>query len=220
MKDSRAPMCGRALGKCLGLGPALLVGAVALCAGAPAAASADQVPCPIPAVLTTNVAIVGLPWQGVVANFWCLTAGDQLTNVTIHWSGGGTSAGVVSYSQPSLQPTTTGAGAPTEELLMTATVTGAHTYEEPSQTPATYVTATDMPSGAQLTEGITTTVLARLTGLPLNVHVRRRRAFDGVVARFVVVPRPSLKTVTATISWGDGSSTIGTYRRQARTLTP
>ncbi len=145
----------------------------------------------------TNVsAIEGRSFTAQVATFTDVdtnaTAADY--SASISWGDGGTSAGTV-----------TGGGG-------SFTVTGSHTYaEEGSRQVTVTITDVDNASNSANTTSTATITDASLTASPACAATSLR-SYNGSTATFVDAASPSgtLSDFSASINWGDGSTSAGT----------
>jgi hypothetical protein len=136
----------------------------------------------------------GRPFTGAVATFTDpdTAATPAEYSASISWGDGTTSSGTI-----------TGTGG-------AFTVGGTHTYaEEGSHTTSVTITDVDNP-------GITATVSAPVTVIDAALHgtgvnVKSKNPFNGKVASFTDDdPNGTVSDYTASISWGDGSTSTGT----------
>ncbi|HVX16023.1 MAG TPA: DUF4214 domain-containing protein [Pirellulales bacterium] len=144
----------------------------------------------------------GAPFSGTVATFIDTTYAANLpTDFTanIDWGDGTTTAGVVSGSAGSF------------------TVSGSHAYAEEGTETATIVLSDDAPGTATGTATATIDVAdAPLAATGTAVTSVEFTAFSGVVATFTDAdPNGAVTDYTASIDWGDGSTTIGTVSAAA-----
>lgn len=148
----------------------------------------------------------GTPFNGTVATF-----SDADTNrtaasftTTINWGDGTTTAGTVTGGSGSF------------------TVTGQHTYADEG-TFTTTVTVTEInPSGATASGSATATVAEgdALSGTPVAISAQQGVAFTGAVATFSDTDTANVAgDFTATIDWGDGTTTAGTVAGGGGTFT-
>jgi hypothetical protein len=143
----------------------------------------------------TNISVSeGKPFTGAVATFTdpdtFATAAEY--SATIVWGDGGSSAGTI----------TGGSG--------TFSVAGSHTYAEEGTRQVT-VTISDVDANlAAATVGSATIADAALTASPACVATFTQ-SYNGSTATFTDAASPSgtLSDFSATISWGDGSSSAG-----------
>jgi hypothetical protein len=133
-------------------------------------------------------------FSGLVASFTDAdpngTAADY--TATIFWGDGTSSAGAISSI-------TGGFG-----------VSGTHTYAEDGKyTVSVKITETGGATGS--TSGLATVADAALTATAANVSTTEGAAFSGLVASFTDAnPNATAGDFTATINWGDGTSSPGT----------
>ena len=141
---------------------------------------------------TSFSATEGSSFSGVVANFTDGSPSAASDTATIGWGDGNTSSGTVASN---------GTGS--------FTVTGSHTYAEEGSYAAS-VTVTG--SGGSSTATSTATVSdASLSSQGYALSVRAKATFSGRVATAVDSdPGCARGDYAATISWGDGASTVGT----------
>jgi len=154
-------------------------------------------PCPIGVMFA---ATEFMAFNGTVAHF---TDGSNLPpsdyTATIDWGDGTTSVGTVSGSNNSFD------------------VTGSHTYADEGTftVPVTITRTTDnahtvATSTASVAEGDS------LTGTPKTFSAVKNQPFSGQVAGFTDTPSFNVASdFTATIDWGDGTTTAGTVSGSA-----
>jgi hypothetical protein len=138
----------------------------------------------------------GTAFNGQVATFsdadTSKTAADF--TVTVDWGDGTTSAGTVTGSSGSF------------------TVSGQHTYSDEGSFPFT-VTVTEIgPGGATASSSATATVTEadQLAGSPVTFTTVSGSPFSGAVATFTDANTANVAgDFTATIDWGDGTTTSG-----------
>jgi hypothetical protein len=148
----------------------------------------------------------GTAFNGQVATFsdadTSKTAGDFTT--TIDWGDGTTSPGVVTGGSGSF------------------TVTGQHTYADEGSFTFT-VTVTEIgPGGATASSSATATVTEadQLAGSPVTFTVLAGSPFNGAVATFTDANTANTAgDFTATIDWGDGTTTPGVVSGGGGTFT-
>jgi PKD repeat protein len=156
------------------------------------------------AQVTTGLSVIassfstpeGTPFNGTVATFsdsdTSKTAADF--TVVVNWGDGTTSPGTVTGSSGSF------------------TVTGPHTYADEGNFTFT-VTVTEIgPGGATASDSATATVTEadQLAGSPVIFTPLAGSPFSGVVATFTDANTAgSASDFTATIDWGDGTTTAG-----------
>ena len=142
---------------------------------------------------TSVTATEGLQFSGTVANF-VDQAGNSFAGFytsTIDWGDGTTTAGTVSGSGP-------------------FTVTGAHTYADQG-TDSITVSVTEPVEAVSGTEHVIATVVSSLSGTAVTITPTETTAFSGKVASFTDAnTNRSLSDYSATIDWGDGTTTPGT----------
>jgi hypothetical protein len=139
----------------------------------------------------------GVGFNGVVASFTDGRGGalpGELTS-TIDWGDGTTTAGTVA---------STGGGA--------FTVSGTHTYsDEGSFSMPIQVTDTVSMTSASTTSTANVAEGDALTGTPATISAFVATPFSGVVATFTDTDTANVPAdFTATIDWGDGTTTAGT----------
>jgi hypothetical protein len=132
----------------------------------------------------------------IAATFTDANPGDNSAEMTatIHWANGNSSAGSVSYSSG------------------TYTVTGSTTYAEEGSYAVT-VDVVDVGSSKLTGIGKTTVTVndAAMTATGKSLTTTAGVAFNGVVASFTDAdPNGTLTDYSATINWGDGTSSAGT----------
>ena len=140
--------------------------------------------------------IEGQSFSGIVATFSNVNAANSPSDFTaaIDWGDGSTSAGTLSGSGGSY------------------TVSGAHTYADEATHTARVVIADDAPGTATATALATVDVVdAPITPKSLTIHPTENSTFSGVAASFVDGnPAAAASDFTASIDWGDGTTTAGT----------
>jgi hypothetical protein len=140
----------------------------------------------------------GVAFSGTVASFVDPSTIDTSTQftATINWGDGSSSTGTVSGSSGSFS------------------VAGSHTFtSEGGSTVTVQVTDTIAVPTATFSESSTVNVLDSdvLSGSGLTVNSTEGQTFSGTVATFSDVNTNAAATdFSATINWGDGSSTAGT----------
>jgi hypothetical protein len=144
----------------------------------------------------TFAALAGTPFTGTVANFTDSYTGNAASDftATIDWGDATTSAGTV----------TGGGGA--------FSVSGTHTYAGAGNFTVTVTLSDDAPGTATATVTSTAQVGgAGLTAFPTTFAATEGVAFNGVVATFTDSRGGAVPSdFTASITWGDGSTTAGT----------
>jgi len=151
----------------------------------------------IPATITSTE---GQQFSGTVLSFTDEGNPSQVASdwtATIDWGDGTTTAGTVSGST----------GGP-------FTVLGAHTYADEGSFTVSVLVADDAPSALSFT-GISTAVVAEadvLSGSAAFIFQTEGNQFSGSVATFTNTGYPGnpASDFTATIDWGDGTTTAGT----------
>ena len=153
----------------------------------------------VPAITATGTpvsAVEGSPFSGKVASFTEPDPAAPASRYTalVHWGDGGTSPGTV----------TGVAGGP-------FTVNGTHTYAEEGSFPVSVViTDTATPSNTGTATSTATVADAALTSTCASVPVSPQ-AFSGATASFTDAdPGGMVSDYTATIDWGDTTSSTGT----------
>lgn len=138
----------------------------------------------------------GQSFNGVVATFSNVNVSNSIGDftATIDWGDGATAAGTLSGSGGDY------------------TVSGGHAYANEGNHTARIVVADDAPGTATGTAVSTVDVLdAPLTPDTLTIHPTENSTFNGVAASFVDGnPNAPAADFTATIDWGDGTTTGGT----------
>lgn len=134
-------------------------------------------------------------FNGTVANFTDSDASQPASNftATVNWGDGATTAGVVSGSAGSFA------------------VSGTHTYADEGSFPVT-VTVTDVANAQTASATGTATVSESdvLVGTGLTIAATQGMVFNGAVATFSDTNTANTASdFTATINWGDGSTTAG-----------
>ena len=148
---------------------------------------------------------VALPATTTVASFTDTNAGDTTATFTasINWRDGSTSAGTV----------TGGSGA--------FTVSGGHSYADEGSD-ALSVTVTDTANNVQISPSVTVTVAEAdaLTPHGTTFTANPAQAFTGTVATFTDSNATNgAGDFSATIAWGDGTTTAGTVMGGSGTFT-
>ncbi len=150
------------------------------------------------AVTATNIsAQEDVAFNGTVATFsdsdTSKTAGSFTS--TIAWGDGTTTAGTITGSSGSF------------------TVTGQHTYADEGSFTTT-VTVTEIGAGGATGSGSGTATVADtdvLSGTPVTVSAQAATSFTGIVATFTDTNTTNVASdFTATINWGDGTTSAGT----------
>ena len=146
----------------------------------------------------TGVAVVtseGAVFSGAVASFSDANAGATAADftATITWGDGTTSIGTVTGTGP-------------------FTVSGTHTWAEESASPLVVTVAVTDDGGQTATVSDTVTVVdAPLSGTAATVVSNEGAVFSGAVASFNDANAGATAAdLTATITWGDGTTSIGT----------
>jgi hypothetical protein len=150
----------------------------------------------------TGSSTEGATFSGTVATFTDTTyAGNLPTDfsATIDWGDGTVSAGTVGASAGSF------------------TVSGSHVYAEEGTKTATVVLSDDAPGTATGTATATIDVAdAPLAATGTAVTSVEFTAFSGLVATFTDAdPNGTVTDYTASIDWGDGTTTVGTVAAAA-----
>jgi hypothetical protein len=161
---------------------------------ATAGGTATVADAPLTATAQSLTATEGTTFSGVVASFTDAdpdaAAGDF--TATIAWGDGSTSAGTVVAG---------GSGG--------FLVTGSHTYAEEG-TQALSVLVTDAGGSTATADDSAAVADASLTASDRNVSATEGTSFSGVVASFTDAdPAGAVGDYTATITWGDGTSSAG-----------
>jgi hypothetical protein len=144
----------------------------------------------------------GTPFSGSVATFTDTNPAADPADLTasIAWGDGATTPGTVSG----------GAGSP-------FTVSGAHTYADEGPFTTTVTLSDDAPGTATATATGTATVAEAdaLFVAGLSTGATEGKAFSGAVATLVDngYPGASPSDFTATITWGDGTTSAGTVEQ-------
>ncbi len=159
-------------------------------------ATATVADAPLTATGLTVTPVEGASFTGTVATFTDADPGGTATDytATITWGDGGSSAGTIAYNA----------------ALGAFTVTGTHTYLEEGHD-TTSVSILDA-GGASATVGGTANVAdAPLTANGETFSATEGAAFSGEVASFTDAdPGAVVGDFTATIQWGDASTSSGT----------
>jgi hypothetical protein len=148
----------------------------------------------------------GAPFNGTVAAFSDADTSKTPASftATINWGDGTTTAGTVTGGSGSF------------------TVTGQHTYADEG-TFTTTVTVTETgPGGATANSSATATVAEgdALSGTPVAFSAQQGVPFSGAVATFTDTDTTNVPSdFTATINWGDGTTTAGTVAGGGGTFT-
>jgi PKD repeat protein len=147
----------------------------------------------------------GTAFSGSVATFSDTFAGNTASDftATIDWGDGTTTAGTVSG----------GAGK--------FTVSGSHTYADEGTFTATVTLTDDAPGTATATATNTVTVAEgdALTPVGMTVAATEGTAFSGTVATFTdTFTGNTAADFTASIDWGDGTTTAGTVTGSGSTF--
>lgn len=137
----------------------------------------------------------GTSFTTTVATFSDAFTGNTASDftATIDWGDATTSAGVVSGGSGAFQ------------------VSGTHTYAGPGNFSVIVTLSDDAPGTATATVTSTAIVSDNLTVIAKNISATEHTAFNGAVATFT--DSDTSKTpasFTATIDWGDGTTTAGT----------
>jgi hypothetical protein len=145
----------------------------------------------------TFAPIEGQSFSGTVATFTdtntANVAGDF--TATIVWGDGSSSPGTVSGSNGAF------------------TVTGSHTYADEGANSVSVTLTDDAPGTATATAQSTANVAEGdvLTGTGTPIAITEGQAFSGAVATFTDTNTSNVTgDFTATIAWGDGSTSVGT----------
>jgi PKD repeat protein len=141
----------------------------------------------------TFTATQGVPFSGVVANFTDSITTDTTANFTasISWGDGTTSAGTVGGANGAF------------------TVSGTHTYAA-TGTFAVTVTITQTPSGVTAVATSTGNVGKQLAASGVMFSATQGVPFTGQVATFTdAVTTDTAASFTASINWGDGTTSAG-----------
>ena len=140
--------------------------------------------------------VEGQSFSGIVAVFSNANAANSPSDftATIDWGDGETSAGTLSGSGGSY------------------TISGTHTYADEGSRTVRVVIADDAPGTATATALATVDVVdAPLTPKSLTIHPTENSTFSGAAASFVDGnPAAPASDFTASIDWGDGTTTAGT----------
>ena len=138
----------------------------------------------------------GQSFNGTVATFSSTDTAGQASDfvATINWGDGTTTAGTIAGSNGAY------------------TVSGNHAYAADGTQSVTVSIADDAPGTATATAGSTANILeGDLTGAGLTISATEGTSFSGNVATFVDAGSTAVAgAFTATIDWGDGTTTAGT----------
>ncbi len=144
----------------------------------------------------TGSATEGQTFSGALATFSDTYTANPASDftVTIDWGDGATTGGTVAGSSGNF------------------TVSGSHAYADEGSHSPKVVLADDAPGTASATAtAIVNIADAPLTPHPLTFHPTENSTFNGVVGSFTDGnPSAPVSDFTATIDWGDGSTTSGT----------
>jgi uncharacterized protein (TIGR03118 family) len=161
---------------------------------------------PIDAVATTVTATEGTAFSGIVATFNSTTAGALPSNfnASIVWGDGGTTAGTIAANA---------AGG--------FDVSATHTYSEDGTDPVSVIITAVSPGTATATATSSASVLeSDLTGSGLTATASQGVAFTGNLATFSDASSTETATAyTASINWGDGTTTAGSVSGTTGTFT-
>jgi hypothetical protein len=150
---------------------------------------------PLTAVPMTFHPKEGVSFSGIVGNFKDGNSNPDLADfsATIDWGDGTTTTGTIASN---------GFGG--------FKVTGTHTYAEEG-TDAVNVTVHDAGGSSTVINSSAAVADASLTPVPTTVHPKEGVSFSGIVGNFRDgSSNPDLADFTATIDWGDGTTTAGT----------
>lgn len=142
----------------------------------------------------------GQSFSGTVATFKDpdLTSRPSDYSATINWGDGSTSSGTIS-------------GTPSQ-----FTVSGNHTFAEEGSFPAKVTIIDKDGSGNDATVADTATVKDAALHATAGAPTVQGRTVSGIVATFTDAdPNGTVSDYTATINWGDGSTTTGTIARSS-----
>jgi len=152
------------------------------------------------AALAVSVAPVtaglGLPWSGTVASFVDADPGAAPADfaATIDWGDGTTSAGTVAYDSTSAR----------------FTVAGTHTYLVPGS-PTLTVTVNDAGGSVGSGSGPASVPVPLILVSAVPVSAVEGNPFSTTVASFTDPnPADTASNISATIAWGDGTTSAGT----------
>ncbi len=152
----------------------------------------------------TFAATAGSPFTGTVAQFadtdTVSTASDF--SATINWGDGTTTAGTVSGGAGAFQ------------------VGGTHTYVSDGSYSVIVTLSDDAPGTATATVTSTANVTSTLTATANNISATEHTAFSGSIGTFTDSDiTKTAASFTATITWGDATSTPGTISGSAGSFT-
>lgn len=142
----------------------------------------------------TVTAVEGTAFSGTVASFIAQSIDTSKLAATIAWGDGSTTAGTIVVT-PGTAPI----------------VTGAHTYtEERTSGYATTVTVAGRTGPSASASGLATVSDAPLTATGTNLSFKAKRSSTMTVATFTDAdPAGAATDYSATVDWGDGSSSSG-----------
>jgi hypothetical protein len=164
-----------------------------------ATGTASVVDAPLNATATSLSGIEGLSIGGRVASFTDTNPGGDLSDfsATINWGDGQASAGTIAGN------------------ALGFAVSGGHTYAEEGSLPIT-ITIQDV-GGSSVTAGSTATVAdAPLVARAINIAANEGATFSGKLASFFDVdPNGVVADYSATIAWGDGSTSSASMSANA-----
>jgi hypothetical protein len=146
----------------------------------------------------------GTAFSGRVATFSDTFTGNTAADftATIDWGDGTTTAGTVSGGSGSF------------------TVSGSHAYADEGTFTVTAVLTDDAPGTASATGTAAVADADVLSGTPLPVQATEGTAFSGAVATFSDTFTGNVAAdFTATIDWGDGTTTAGTVSGSGASFT-
>jgi predicted pyridoxine 5'-phosphate oxidase superfamily flavin-nucleotide-binding protein len=136
----------------------------------------------------------GVSFTGVVGNFRDANANGSASDFTasIDWGDGNTTSGTIAAN---------GAGG--------FKVTGTHTYAEEGPF-AVSITVQDLGGSSTVISSTAGVLDAPLTPLPVTLHTKEGISVGGVVGNFRDAnPNAAASDFTASIDWGDGTTTTG-----------
>ena len=176
-----------------------LVGAPALTA--PAAKPAPHI---IAAVGQNISSVEGKAFSGTVASFQNTDAATLASNLTakISWGDGASSAGTI-----------------VRDSAGKFHVTGSHTYADPGRYSATVSISAVSGAGASIDFKAAVADAPLIAGSPLRLAAKVNQSFSGIVGSFTDTDarNSTAPHYTATINWGDGTSSAARFVFDAST---
>ncbi len=160
------------------------------------------------APMSIDIATAGLTATGVDVS---ATEGNAITATVATFTDANPSATIGDFTATiTWGDGTTTTGTITEDKNGVFSVTGTHTYAEKGSDPIG-VTITDVHGGGAGTTSTAAVADAELTGTGTNINAVEGNAITTTVATFTDAnPSATVSDFTATITWGDGTTTTGT----------